>query len=398
MAGIIDNPQLKVPSVHIAGTNGKGTTAHAIAAIFISAGYRTGLYTSPHLIRMNERIRINNEEITDDELNMIIGMIDRQASRHQNLKLTYFDIMTLACFQYFSDVKADIAVVEAGLGGWLDSTNIIHPECSIITDISLDHSHILGRTIPDIAREKAGIIKPGVPVITSNTEGDSIAAIQKKSREAGAPLCSQNRDYFIDLAHDTQGRLSFNYHLQMGDIEEKINDIQTNFILPVQIKNCAMAVTASLMLGGRFGSLDETAIKNGLKNLRVPGRFEILSYDPVMVFDPGHNPAAVEATLGALLRHFPGKKIITVLSLMLDKDTQGILDIFNRHSIRIIYYPLPGKRTYDPPHKVIARYRITNAESAATLRTILSGVKDECIFFTGSFRLYETARGYAENL
>jgi dihydrofolate synthase/folylpolyglutamate synthase len=166
---ILGNPQNKIKTIHIAGTNGKGTTCYLIAGILQNSGYNTGLFISPHLVRLNERISINSIEISDTELLYYIQKADKAANENK-ITVTYFDILTAAAFSFFNDKSVEIAVIETGLGGRLDSTNVILPELSIITDISMDHSHILGDTIEKITSEKCGIIKPGVPVITTNTD------------------------------------------------------------------------------------------------------------------------------------------------------------------------------------------------------------------------------------
>jgi len=195
LLGHLKNPQKNFKSLHIAGTNGKGSTAFMIASILQKSGYKTGLYTSPHLLRINERIKINLTDINDELLLRYISEIDR-FSDSEGCVPTYFDVLTAAAFKYFSDEHVDIAVIETGLGGRLDSTNVVTPELSIITDISLDHTRILGDNLRDITIEKCGIIKPGVPVITSNTDPEILTVIDEFSRRLDSELYAYSRNFF----------------------------------------------------------------------------------------------------------------------------------------------------------------------------------------------------------
>jgi len=189
------SPNRSITTIHVAGTNGKGSVAHMLNSIFMSAGYATGLYTSPHLLEINERIRIRNSAISDEDFARYVDEIVAYAGADPALHPTYFDILTVCAFRYFCDLRVDIAIIETGLGGRLDSTNVIVPLSTIITEISMDHVHILGNTLEEITREKAGIIKEKVPVVTSNTDPGILKILIETSYEMNAPIFSLNRDF-----------------------------------------------------------------------------------------------------------------------------------------------------------------------------------------------------------
>ncbi len=315
------NPQKKFPSVHIAGTNGKGSTSSMIAAVLQAAGYKTGLYTSPHITLFNERIRINGKMISDDEL---IYYIRKLRPTIDSLKATFFEATTAVAFEYFADEKVDIAVVETGLGGRLDATNVLSPEVSVITSIGRDHTRQLGRTLKAIAYEKGGIIKPQTPCVTSVQKKEVMRelrsiAIRKRSRLIVAPSLK------------TKTNTAQNLDFQMVTIQTGFGRYE-NLRIPLlgshQIKNAALAITAleCLQAGGMI--IPREAFRMGLRGVRrltgLRGRFEILRKEPLIILDVGHNPSGISATVETLRNYRRGKTVI-VFGVMGDKEYRPMI-------------------------------------------------------------------------
>lgn len=392
------NPHRRLTTIHVAGTNGKGSVAHMIQAVFSCAGYTTGLYTSPHLLEVNERITVGSRHIPEAVLERYAEDIIGNDWPQHAPRATYFDILTVIAFRYFADSHVDVAVIETGLGGRLDSTNVIAPLCSVITDISMDHAHVLGPTVEAIAAEKAGIIKKDTPVITSNTVPGIAAILQERADRLHAPLYRIGRDFRTD--HVTGHDSGFRYdYVPITVPHPPISGIEIRQPLDRQVANSALAITAALTMTDAFPAITEAAIRTGLGNLKIPGRFELLSERPAVIFDPAHNVAALAAMMKLVKDTYPERDITLVMTLMKDKDIGGILSVLAGHTgLSLVYYILDDDRCFRPsgtPHAPLFISIIDNDESA--LKRQLDGKASgrSLFFFTGSFRLYRTALGYA---
>ncbi len=379
----LKNPQKNFKSLHIAGTNGKGSTAFMIASILQKSGYKTGLYISPHLHAINERIKVNLIDIDEELLYDYISGIDRFSDTN-TITPTYFDVLTAAAFKYFSDENVDIAVIETGLGGRLDSTNVITPEISVITDISLDHIQILGDSIEAITREKCGIIKPGIPVITSNTRPEILTVITEYTGQLNSELYVYNRQFFTNNTIRENEHFKFDYNSD----ETALPGICLSLFPIHQVKNSALAITAVLYLQrGNFPLITHEIIYSCLRDVEVPGRFQKLCSEPLIIFDPAHNFESLNNLISGLDAFYPGKKKKIILSLMKDKAENKTLDIFKNSDT--YYCILDDERAFipEPGHfkKIITDENI-----------ILDIIKntflhDEMIIFTGTFRIYTHA-------
>jgi dihydrofolate synthase/folylpolyglutamate synthase len=308
-------PERAFRSVHIAGTNGKGTTAAALAGILASAGRKTGLFTSPHLVSFTERIRVGGREISPGEVVALAREVRDEAAR-AGLAPTFFEVVTAMGFLHFARAGVEWAVVETGLGGRLDATNTLLPEVSVITRIGMDHAEFLGGTIPEVAREKAGIIKEGVPVVSYAQEPAALAALAEKAGR----LDLLGRDFFADVtAHGREG-VTFTYRSERGALE--------SLSLPLggahQAGNAALAVRAFELLG--IGPA-EPPVRTGLAALHWPGRLELAHRDPDVIIDGAHNPEAVAALARTLAEDClrPGERVTLVFGAMADKDSRGML-------------------------------------------------------------------------
>ena len=314
----VENPQENYKVIHVGGTNGKGSVCKFIASVLHKAGYRVGLYTSPHLRRYSERIVVDGKEISEREIEEEIDEI-RDAVEELMRKgdePTFFEITTAIALDYFSKKNVDFAVIEVGLGGKLDATNVVNPAISIITNVSLDHSNYLGNSIEEIAMEKAGIIK-GAPVITA-ANGKALDVIMRVAREKGADVSV--------VGNDAWRRLSFDTDSQTFLIKGKFRDyeLKTKMLGSFQGENLAISIYAieDLQMHGVYMSDDD--IINGILETRNPGRMELLRKDPIILLDGAHNPSGMEALVKSL-KDFDYERLILIIGILADKDIKGIL-------------------------------------------------------------------------
>ncbi len=319
LVGRLGLPQSRYRTLHIAGTNGKGSTAAMTAAVLQAAGYRVGLYTSPHLVEFRERIRVNGDMIPE-------GDVARLAERlkglcEPDLSPTFFECTTAMAFQHFADARVDVAVLEVGLGGRFDATNVVTPLAGAITTIALDHQEYLGTTLASIAFEKAGIIKPRMPVVVGRMTEDARRTIEQVASERAAPLSRLGRDFHV--SGDTPERFSYSGRTTRYD------DLSCALHGAHQLDNaaCALALLEAAGPGGLVAT--EQAVREGLRGVSWEGRIEIVDRRPMLVLDGAHNPAAAIALSGYLrafrLSH-PGSRVVLVLGMMRDKDHRGFAE------------------------------------------------------------------------
>ena len=312
----LGEPQKKLKFIHVAGTNGKGSTCAMLASIMQAAGYRTGLYTSPYICRFNERIQVNGEEIPDGKLAELTEKIMPIAESMEDHP-SQFELVTALAMQYFLDEKCDIVVLEVGLGGALDSTNVIDsPEVAVITNIGLEHTEYLGNTLAEIASAKAGIIKPGCMTVCYRGSKDVEEVFERACRENGAWLVKADFDGIVPLSENLDGQF-FSYHNL------------TRMFLPLlgehQLKNAAVVIeTAKVMkrLGWKIYNDD---IRKGLETTVWPARFEVISRDPIFIVDGGHNPQCADSLAKAISEYLPGKKVTFIIGVLSDKDYMSMI-------------------------------------------------------------------------
>lgn len=314
----LGNPEKTLKFVHIAGTNGKGSTAAMLASILETAGYRTGLYTSPFINRFNERMQIDHKPIPDDELAALTSEIRPKAESMEALP-TEFELITALAMLYFARRRCDIVVLEVGMGGELDSTNVIDvPEATVITAMGLDHIKELGPTLADIAKAKAGIIKPGGDVVSYGGSPEADLVIAKACLQKGARLVQP--DHSAIRLHD------FSLEGQRFSYKHWEN-LTIPLVGAYQTHNAAVVLETVEVLQKKGWSVGEKQIREGLAKTHWPARFEVLQKDPVFIVDGGHNPHGIQATAESLRRLFPEKKYVFVTGVMADKDVESILRI-----------------------------------------------------------------------
>jgi dihydrofolate synthase/folylpolyglutamate synthase len=329
LCAALDNPHHKFRSIHVGGTNGKGSTSHMLASILQSAGYKTGLYTSPHLKEFTERIKVNGQEISRD---FIIDFTNRIRPVIEEIQPSFFEITVAMAFDYFVLQKIDIAVIEVGLGGRLDSTNVITPELSVITNIGWDHKDILGDTLEKIASEKAGIIKPGIPVVVSERQGTVEHVFMEKALQLKAPLTFASDEYAV-VQREDQGTMVL-------DVFQDTNPVLNDLYLPLQgfyqRKNIAGVLKAVDILRTRHWKIDSWQVTHGLQQVihqtGLKGRWQKLGERPLMVCDTGHNAEGI-AEVVSQIRHQAYQSLHIVLGMVKDKDIREVLGLLPKEAI-----------------------------------------------------------------
>ncbi|MEG1633774.1 MAG: folylpolyglutamate synthase/dihydrofolate synthase family protein [Oscillospiraceae bacterium] len=313
----LGNPQDALKYVHVAGTNGKGSTCAMLASVLRAAGFRTGLYTSPYLWSFNERMRVNGAAISDEALAETVSELAAAAEGMED-KCTEFELITAGAFLWFKHEKCDVVVLEVGLGGRLDATNVINcPECAVITNIGLDHTEILGDTTEKIAFEKAGIIKGG-PTVSYEQTPEVAAVLRAACESRGSDLRFADFSDIIRHADGVRGQ-----EFSLGD--------GARYKLPLlgehQLRNAATALAALDVLRERGWRISDSALRRGLRTVCWPARFEVVMERPWFVVDGGHNPQCVETTAENLRRYFPERRRVLLIGVLADKDWRAMLDI-----------------------------------------------------------------------
>ncbi len=351
----LDNPQDRFKTIHIAGTNGKGSTSHMLAAMLQQAGYKTGLYTSPHLKDFRERIRINGAMVEED---FIVHFVERTRNLTESIQPSFFELTVVMALEYFAQQRVDVAVIETGLGGRLDSTNIITPVLSIITNIGYDHMNILGDTLEKIAFEKAGIIKPGVPIVIGEWLDETRPVFEKKATQTGSPLHFAQNEYEVSNIQ-TDG-------LQLHcDIRSIVEDCTESFTLDLsglyQVKNLRTVICAEGLLMQQGFVIPAAAEKYALSHVKeltgLQGRWDIVAENPMTVLDVAHNEDGIRQVLEQLknYRHpinAVTRKLHFVIGVVKDKEVNKVLQL------------LPKEATY-----YFTNAHIPRALSAAELKT-----------------------------
>ena len=338
----LDNPERKFKSIHVAGTNGKGSTSHMLAAILQKAGYKTGLYTSPHLHDFRERIRINGHMIPEKN---VIAFTERISDFIEKNEPSFFEITVAMAFEWFASEEIDIAVIEVGLGGRLDSTNIIMPVVSVITNISYDHMDLLGNTLQKIAFEKAGIIKPGIPVVIGEEQTDIKNVFLQSANENGSPIYFASQKRFPG-EWKTEGQLLY---VQLTEVH---NNTKKNFLLDLpglyQLKNIVTVAEVVSVLNQIGFNIQDTAMQQGLKQVKsltgLHGRWDIIHENPLIVTDVGHNEEGMKA-IARQIENTTHEELHIIIGMVKDKAIENILR------------PLPK----------MANYYFTRAQSARAL-------------------------------
>lgn len=344
MMSRLGNPETKIKTVHIGGTNGKGSTVTFLRSILEAAGYSVGTFTSPYIEQFNERISVNGKPITDEELLALANVIRPLADELEETELggpTEFEVITAMAFEYFANNnKVDIVIFEVGLGGRFDSTNILHPLASIITNIGLDHTNILGNTYEEIAFEKAGIIKENIPVFTAVKHLGALKVINEQAAQKTAPIFRINQEFSIQAHASLENGETFILQTET----QTMTELEIRMMGQHQTENAALAVMAAQFLTQKGSvNVSSQAIREGLKKAYWPGRFEILSQDPLVIIDGAHNDEGVTALVQELSTRYPDRHIQIVFAALKDKKLDKMIAKLDAiaHQISFVSFNFP---------------------------------------------------------
>ncbi len=414
MLDMLGNPHRTVDYVHIAGTNGKGSTAAILASILSSAGYRIGLYTSPYLLSFTNRMAINGHDIGPDDLVDLVDLIrptvEEVTVDERYGQPTEFEVVTVLALTYFARQKVDLVVLEVGLGGRLDATNVVTPLLSIITNVDLEHTEVLGDTVEAVASEKAGIIKPGVPVLTASEDQRVLNVIKNKASALDSPLYClfappENRTGKVDkpvfnLRVITDQGQSFDY----SGFESSYSSLFIALRGRYQVCNAATALAAVELMAKQGFMVDEKAIRQGLAEIQWPGRLELLQENPKLVMDGAHNPAAIRQMARAIPEYFSFRRLFLVFGIMADKDAPAMMSAVFQLAHRIIFTRASIPRAADPTwlFKValnLPGFDRDRGEVVADIESALDKALSEAgpedmVLVTGSFYTVSDARAY----
>ncbi len=382
-----DNPHKKIRTVHIAGTNGKGSTAWYLEALLRSHGIRTGLYTSPHLIDVRERIRVNGEMIPENDLVRILTELLEiiHGQKRSAETPSYFDVITAAAFQWFHESKTELCVIETGLGGRLDSTNVIYPEYVLFTALSLDHVPLLGNDILSVAGEKFGIIKEGVPVFSLRQDSTVQSLLKQKCRALNCRLFLEGKDWLVENIHYDGEDTSFRYSAPSS---ESLHSLILKSTFPFQSSNAGLALAVFEYMNDQIGPF---FVREILAECRIPGRRERLSDYPPVIFDAAHNPSALSSVVESLSSG--NREIILIVAFMKDKAVSEMMNILTSSGWRLRYLVPDENRAFVPSAGEIPARVFTDVEE------LVEGCREDpenvLYFFTGTFRIYSMALDFS---
>ena len=383
----LGNPHNNFKIIHVGGTNGKGSVCRFLGSILTCSGYNVGVYTSPHLQHFSERLSINDKGITEEELVSLVKKIKSIVEKmiKNNNGPTFFEVVTALAFQYFSDKKVDFAVIEVGLGGRFDATNVVDPMIAVITNVSLEHEKVLGKNIENIAFEKAGIIKDNVPVVTAS-KGESLKVIEKIAKEKDSSVNVIDDKKWERLHNDLDGQ----EFLIKGFLKDY--SVKTSMLGKIQGENIALSISVieNLQMNGVYIP-DESIVDGIVKTVNI-GRMEILAHDPIILLDGAHNPASMEMLVKSLKNDFDYDKMILVLGILSDKDIESILSKIVPLADSIVVTKSSNERACEPSElkKMIGKigYKneifVKNQISDAIEYAKSISKKDDLICVTGS--------------
>ncbi len=401
LLSLIGSPHERIPAVHVAGTKGKGSTCAMLASVLTAAGHRAGLYISPHISAFEERMTVDGVQPSPDEfvaiLNRLLPTIAHMDGLPGQMQPTYFELATAIAWLYFEDRHADFAVLETGLGGRLDSTNVCCPLVTVITNVSRDHTQILGSTVRKIAWEKAGIIKPGVPVISGVSHPDAIEIVEQMGCDRGASLSLLGRDVHVTARSQT-------------DEAQTTVDVQTGRSVwsevPLSLRGAHQATNAALVLAAidelraQGVSIPDAAVRAGMSRVRWPGRVEVVSQRPTVVIDAAHNWESARALIATLREDFHPRHRLLIFAATRDKDVSGLLRLLVPQFDTIIFTKYLDNPRSVPTAELLSFMRSISNRVAHTTETPASAWQlaqrwagpDDLIAITGSFFLVAELR------
>ena len=400
----LDHPERRIKTIHVGGTNGKGSTVAFLRSILQAAGYRVGTFTSPYFEHFNERISINGLSIQDEELIELTNVIKPLADELDQTELggpTEFEVITAMSLYYFAKMSpVDVVIYEVGLGGRFDSTNVIHPLLSIITSIGLDHTAILGDTYEEIAFEKAGIIKNGVSVITGVKQPAALEVIRKKALEGKSPLYHLGDEFSASSRESLDRGEEFSFSSMFGQIQK----LETSMIGSHQVENAACAVMASQVLANYYSfMIEEEHIREGLIQAYWPGRLEILSENPLVLIDGAHNEEGINALAGEIKSRYADKKVSILFAALKDKKLDKMIATLEEAADQLTFTTFDFPRAASAEELMEVGSNKENKSISEDYRSFLYTKinelnKDEMLIVTGSLYFLSEAKPIIVNL
>lgn len=371
---LMNHPEKCFRTIHVTGTNGKGSVTSMLTSVLLESGIKTGMYTSPHLLDYTERIQIDGQDISQSDFaeailhtSQFVQQMTDEGWEHP----TEFEVLTAGAFYFFAKTGVEYAVIEVGLGGLLDSTNVIVPEVSVITNVALEHTDRCGNTIEEIACHKAGIIKKGIPVVTAATD-KALALIEEKARDNGSFIYAYGREFCATFK-------GFEGQQQRIEVHAKnflpTTSFSVNLLGLQQVENSAVVLMSSCILAQKEKRIHLEAVKKALSRVTWPGRFELVQSDPPLVIDGAHNPHGAAMLRKNLDMMFPGKEIIFLLGILRDKDVDGIIGALIVPQDRVVVVSPISERA-EEPHQIAAKVTASQVETADSILQGLKRVKD----------------------
>ncbi|MCA1056330.1 bifunctional folylpolyglutamate synthase/dihydrofolate synthase [Rossellomorea aquimaris] len=393
----LDNPQDKIKSVHIGGTNGKGSTVTFLRNILQEAGYTIGTFTSPYFERFNERISLNGHPIPDEELLSLVALIKPIAEGMKDSEWgepSEFEVITAMSMMYFAEIKPDFVLYEVGLGGRLDSTNVITPLVSVITSIGMDHMQFLGDTIEEISYEKAGIIKQGVPVVSGATQREAKEVLMRTAAERGSKFYQAGRDFGAQRLMVLERGERFQFQSQTNEGTYEITMMGEH-----QVQNAALALkTVECLRDLNEISYTETHLQTGLKSAFWPGRMEMVNVNPTVILDGAHNPEGIRALVKSIHERFPTDKVTILFSALKDKELKNMISLLEEPASSIVFTTFSFPRAAGSDELLSLSNHPRKGEASDWKRYIedkLDGMEEnETLFITGSLYFLSEVKPY----
>ncbi len=395
----LGNPHRQFRSVHIAGTKGKGSTAVMLSNMLQANGLKIGLYTSPHILDVRERISVDNAMIPEEAMTRLIGRVAQLAEKYKPEQPTYFEVLTLVAFQYFAEVKVNIAVVETGLGGRLDATNVLLPDVCALTSISYDHMDQLGSTLDEIATEKAGIFKEGVPVVSAPQPEGVKKALRKVAGQVSAPLLFTGDDITFSYRFESSRTGGPQARICVSTPTCHFDHLAVPLVGKHQAINCGVAVGVMDQLKARGFKLDDEVSVAGLAKVSLEGRMEMICENPRVLADGAHNAASIEAVMRAIGQNVPYDSMVVIFGCCVDKDIDGMLRLIQLGADKIIFTRIKSPRSADPA-ELVTRFAALSGRMAQVADSLTEALeiaqkaitRDDLICITGSFYLVSEAK------
>ncbi len=395
----LNDPHKGLRCVHIAGTKGKGSTATMLSAMLSACGHKVGLYTSPHLVDIRERIRINGEVIARAALTRYINKVALHVKRMSDDAPTFFEIFTAIAFMYFADEGVDVAVLEAGMGGRLDSTNVVKPMVVGFTSISLDHVHQLGDTVEAIAGEKAGILKRGVPAVSVPQVPAAENVLENVAKRVNSPLLFTGKNIDFSYRFESSREAGPQTRICLTTPRSKFEHLPVPLMGEHQALNCGLALALLDQLKEQGLEIDDSAAIEGLSQVRLPGRMELIKENPRILVDGAHNGASMEALMRSVGQYIPYDSMVVIFGCAADKEITGMLDQLMRGADKVIFTASDNPRSADPAD-LAERYEDRSGKTAQVTSSLTEAIRiannavtrGDIICITGSFYLVGEAK------